>query len=131
MADFEIIEADFQQYYNLDVGAIKFRRYARLLVNLPPESRFITKYSPFRDWNWDREMQAQILYAIDSFAVLYANAHRKKGTQKAKPPKLMQPDYAENAKKEIKKQKREKAKSEQAELAEIFAKRNSNVMEEK
>ena len=104
-----------------------FRRYARLLVNLPANSRFVRKYSPFKDWNWDREMQSQILMSIDSLAVLYANANRKKGAAKAKPPKQMQPDYVEKAKKEAKKQKREEAKLEQADLAEIFEKRNNQI----
>lgn len=76
-------------------------------------------------------MQAQILYAIDSLAVLYVNANRKKGSARHKPPILMQPDYVEKAKKEAKEQKREDAKIEQAELAEIFARKNNRVNEEK
>ena len=74
-------------------------------------------------------MQSQILHSIDSLAVLYANANRKKGSTKLKPPKQMQPDYVEKAKKEAKKQKREEARQEQANLAEIFEKRNNQTKE--
>lgn len=76
-------------------------------------------------------MQSQILHSIDMLAVLYANANRKKGTNRIKPPKLMQPDYVEEAKKEAKNQMREEAKLEQADLAEIFAKKNNEVTKEK
>ncbi len=127
MADFEIIEADFQQYYNLDLSALGFRRYARLLLQLPMQARFMQKYSPFKDWNWDREVQAQILHSIDTLATMYANSHRKKGAVALKAPPLIQPDYVEKAKKEAKGKKKEDLKEAQADLAEIFRKRNNNV----
>ena len=127
MADFEIIEADFQQYYHLDVATLKFRRYARLLINLPMESRFIQKYSPFKDWNWDKEMQSQILHTLDSIATMYANSHRKKGTKALKAPVQAQPDYVEKAKKEAKNKKKEENELDQLDLTEIFEKRNNKV----
>lgn len=74
-------------------------------------------------------MQAQILHAIDSLAVLYMNSNRKKGAPKIKPSELMQPDYVEKAKKEAKKRKREDAKIMQTDLAEIFEKRNSQIID--
>jgi len=127
VADFEIIEADFQQFYTLDVTTIGFRRYARLLVNLPPESRFVQKCSPFKDWSWDKEVQTQILHAIDMFSAMYANAHRKKGSQPIKAPEVVQPDYVIEAKKKAKEAKREQNGVEQKELAELFNKRNNKV----
>ena len=127
MADFEIIEADFQQFYHLDVSNLGFQRYARLLVNLPVESRFVCKYSPFKDWNWDREIQSQILHAVDTIATMYANAHKKKGAATIKTPPLPQPDYVEKAKKQAKRAKREESKLDQIDLAEIFEKRNNKV----
>lgn len=129
MADFEIIEADFQQYYNLDISTLKFRRYARLLANLPSESRFVQKYSPFKDWNWDKEVQSQILHSIDTIATLYVNANRKKGTKPAKAPELVQPDYVADAKKQVKKRKVENNKEYLAEIEEIFKERNNKVKE--
>ena len=127
MADFEIIEADFQQYYGLDVSLLGFRRYARLLLQLPPESRMVQKYSPFKDWNWDREVQSQILHAIDTFAAMFANANRKKGAKPIKAQEQPQPDYVKKAKKEVKEGKKEDNKSTQEELAEFFSKKNNQV----
>ena len=127
MADFEIIEADFQQFYSIDVSTLGFRRYARLLINLPPESRFIQKISPFKDWTWDKEMQSQILHTLDTLVIQYANAHRKKGSPAIKIPPQIQPDYVSQAKKEVKKNKRDDNREKQKDLAEIFEKRNQKV----
>lgn len=127
MADFEIIEADFQQFYNLDVSSLGFQRYARLLLNLPIESRFVQKYSPFRDWDWDKEVQSRILQMLDLISCHLVNMHRKKGTKPVKVGEQFQPDYVKEAKKEIKAGKKESAKEAQEDLAKIFEKRNSKV----
>jgi len=87
----------------------------------------VQKYSPFKDWNWDKEIQSQILQAIDMFMVMYANANRKKGSKKIQPPELMQPDYVKKAKKNTKEQTKEDMKAKQKDLAEIFTKRNNQV----
>ena len=129
MADFEIIEADFQQFYNLDVMSLGFQRYARLLVNLPMESRFIQKYSPFKDWDWDKEVQSRILQMLDLISCHLVNMNRKKGTKALKVSDQFQPDYVKEAKKDVKKQKKETAAANQEELASIFEKRNSEVKE--
>lgn len=129
MADFEIIEADFQQFYNLDVMSLGFQRYARLLVNLPMESRFIQKYSPFKDWDWDKEVQSRILQMLDLISCHLVNMNRKKGTKALKVSDQFQPDYVKEAKKDVKKQKKETAATDQEELASIFEKRNSEVKE--
>lgn len=127
MADYEIIEADFQQYYHLDVATLKFRRYARLLINLPIESRFAQKYLPSKDWNWDKEVQSRILQMLDIISCSLVNMHRKKGTKAIKPSEQFQPDYVKEAKKQAKENKRETAKEDQEDLAKIFEARNNNV----
>lgn len=127
MADYEIIEADFQQYYNLDVATLKFRRYARLLINLPIESRFVQKYLPFKDWDWDKEVQSRILQMLDIISCHLVNMHRKKGTKAIKPSDQFQPDYVKEAKKQAKEDKRETAKEDQQDLAAIFEARNNKV----
>lgn len=127
MADYEIIEADFQQYYNLDIASLKFRRYARLLVNLPIESRFVQKYLPSKDWNWDKEVQSRILQMLDIISCHLVNMHRKKGTKAIKPSEQFQPDYVREAKNMAKENKRETAKREQEDLAAIFEARNNNI----
>lgn len=127
MADFEIIEADFQQFYNIDVSGLGFQRYARLLINLPAESRFIQKYSPFKDWNWEKEIQSQILRSIDAIATIYANVHRKKGTPAIKPPDQVQPDYVVKAKKDAKVKKKKDNQLAQESLIKEFESRNKNT----
>lgn len=133
MADFEIVEADFQQFYHLDVSSLGFRRYARLLVNLPAESRMVQKWSAFKDWSWDKEVQSQILRMLDLISCNMVNMNRKKGTRPLKVGEQFQPDYVKQAKKDAKKQKREESAVTQEELADIFEKRNSKVkkLEEK
>lgn len=127
MADYEIIEADFQQYYNLDIASLKFCRYARLLMNLPIESRFVQKYLPSKDWDWDKEVQSRILQMLDIISCHLVNMHRKKGTKAIKPNEQFQPDYVREAKNMAKENKRETAKTEQEDLAAIFEARNNNI----
>lgn len=88
------------------------------------------KYSPFKDWTWDKEIQSQILRAIESLGAMYANSHRKKGATPVKTPPQMQPDYVAKAKIEAKKQKKEQMADNNARLAELFAKRNNQVKKE-
>lgn len=73
-------------------------------------------------------MQSQILHAIDTMVTIYSNAHRKKGHAPIKVPGQVQPDYVEKAKKEAQTQKKEALQLDQADLAEIFEKRNNRVM---
>lgn len=127
MVDFELIEADFQQFYNLDVSKLGFQRYARLLVNLPVESRYFQKYLPFKDWDWDKEVQSRILQMLDLISCHLVNMHRKKGTKAVKVSEQFQPDYVKQAKKEVKSGKREEAKETQEDLAAIFEQRNNKV----
>ena len=127
MADYEIIEADFQQYYTLNIATLGFCRYARLLMNLRVESRFMQKYLPFKDWGWDKEMQSRILQMLDVIACQLANMHRKKGSKAIKPQDQFQPDYVKEAKKQAKEKQRESIIESQKDLAEIFESRNKNV----
>ena len=130
MGNFEIIEADFQQYYHLDLSKIRFRRYARLLLNLPAESRFFRKYSPLEDWNWDKEVQTQILHALDQISCQLANMFRDKGKKKAKPQELMQPEYVKKAKEKMREERRNKTRYSDVEMKaieEFWKRRNPNA----
>lgn len=127
MADFEILEADFQQYYSLDISSLGFRRYARLLLNLPLESRFVQKYIPGKDWGWDKEVQSRILMELDLISCQLSNMFRKKGTKPRKPMEQFQPDYVKEAKEGVKGKKKAINEEAQKDLAEIFEKRNNNV----
>lgn len=101
--EYEVIIADFQQYYNLDVRPIiqhEFRRFSVLLLQLPPESRFMQKIIPSRDWNWDKEVQSRILQTLDAILCQLANLFRKSGQESLKPGEQFQPDYVKRAKEE-------------------------------
>lgn len=101
--DSEIIEADFQQYYHLALRPLlrqDFPRFCRLLLNLPFESRFVQKYAPSKDWNWDKEVQSRILHTLDIIKCQIANMAKKSGQSSAKPQPQFQPDYVEKAKAE-------------------------------
>lgn len=112
-------------------------RLVRLMFNLPPESRLVSKYSPMRDWSWEKETQAQILAALDRIQCTIYNTHKPKGRGSAKPPELMQPDYVKRAKKEarfaeVEKKKTKPSKEEMDKIREYWKRRNPNakVMED-
>lgn len=101
--EYEVIIADFQQYYNLDVRPIiqhEFRRFSILLLQLPSESRFMQKIIPSKDWNWDKEVQSRILRTLDVISCQFANLFRKNGQESIKPGEQFQPDYVKHAKEE-------------------------------
>jgi hypothetical protein len=108
-------------------------RFCRLLVNLPLESRFLQKYIPTKDWDWEKETQSRILMQLDVISCQLSNMFRKKGTKPRKPAEQFQPDYVKEAKKDAKREKAVSNKDSQQELAEIFEKRNNKVksLEEK
>lgn len=109
--DATIIEADFQQYYGLELDLIfrqNFPRFCRLLLHLPFESRFIQKYSETKDWSWDKEVQSQILHALDVISCQLANMTKKEGRTPAKPQPQLQPDYVKKAKVDNQRRQRQK-----------------------
>ena len=87
--------------------ARRFKRFCRLLVNLPIESRFMKKYIPSKDWDFDKETQSRILLMLDVISCQLSNMFKKKGIKPRKPDEQFQPDYVKEAKKEAKKQKKE------------------------
>lgn len=102
--DYELIVADFQQYYHLDADTLirqKFSRFAILLLHLPFESRFVQKYCPSKDWNWDREVSSRTLQALNIISCQIANMTKKEGHPPIKPPEQFQPDYVAKAKRDL------------------------------
>lgn len=93
-------------------------------MNLPQESRFMRKISPFANWTWDKEVQSQILHALDSLICLTANINMKKGAKKLKPSEIMRPDYVKEAFKEANESKREQNSALNQELAQLFKNKN-------
>lgn len=109
---------------------MSFSRYARLLLQLPVESRFVRKYNPLQDWDWDKEVQSQILRELDEISCQLSNMCKKKGAKKAKPQEQLQPDYVKKAKAKIKED--EKSKNEYSEgdiqaIEDFWKSRNPNA----
>ena len=101
MVDYELVEADFQQFYNLELESIKFRRFSRLFSNLPRESRIIEKYAPAATWKYSDEIASQILLVLQNFLISFGNVNRKKGTSATKlfsSDNQFQPEYVKEAK---------------------------------
>ena len=96
-------------------------------MQLPAESRVVQKYSPFKDWNWDREMQSQILRELNVIATNYVNANRKKGTKKLKYQDQLEPKYVTEAKKEMERKKNGISEAKRKELEAFFSKKNNKA----
>lgn len=131
--DYEIIVADFQQYYHMDVIPIlrhEFRRFAILLLHLPFESRFVQKYCASKDWGWDKEVSSRILQALNVISCQIANMTREKGKPPIKPPEQFQPDYVKKAKQEMENNQRSEnalSSDQLKELREFWQARNHEV----
>lgn len=132
MGSFATIEADFQQYYGLDLEkslAHGFRRCSRLLINLPSESRFCVNNIDSKDWTWDKEVQSRILSQLDLISCQLANMTRKKGKKAIKPAEQFQPEYVKKAKeKAIEAEKKQKMTEEEVqELKDFWRHYNSDA----
>jgi len=99
------LEADFQQYYNINLAdAIindDFSRLARLAIQLPHNSRYIMKIDPTLAWGWS-----------DLFAMIQAHSLRQlvwtktKDATKKTPknaPEMIGPQYILDAMKKAEK----------------------------
>lgn len=116
MEEFALVEADFQQYYQLDLDAIYskmigdgvgFLRYARLFANLPSDSRIMKEVSPAGDWTWNNETQSRVLYELSQVKAILYNSKRGKGQKPIKSDEQFQPDYVKDLKEEYLKWKKE------------------------
>ena len=132
MENFALVEADFQQYYNIDLdllysdGETGYLRYARLFSQLPPTSRIMRKLVPANSWEWNDEVQSRILAKLDSINTNIYNSNRKKGSKAEKPDPQFQPDYVKEVKDEfLEQQKRKEADVDQ--MREFWKARNPKV----
>lgn len=88
------VEADFHQYYNLDIYLIERDKASRLLFQLPNESRTVIKSNPKAQWTVELELLRHILFSTQMTAWL--NMSPKKGQEsqwKKLEPKLFSPEY--------------------------------------
>ncbi len=130
MAEYDLVEADFQQYYHIDLESkfdimrrrgVGFARFSRLFINLPPESRIMRKVCPAVSWSWDDEVSSRILYSLGVISAQIANMGLKKGAKRIKPDEQFQPDYITKAKKEyVERKKMEKMQTRDVEAMKEF-----------
>lgn len=122
MEDFSLAEADFQQYYGIDLDKYYrdkilrhrgFWRYARLFSELPPESRSVMKVNPVESWDYTKDVLSRILQELRIIASIDYNINRRTGTKAVKPEKHFEPDYVTEARKNY-----EEYLSQEAEVAE-------------
>lgn len=112
MEAFELVEADFQQYYGIDldqyynekiVGEKKgMLRYLRLFSELPPDSRCIKTLSPVESWTFADEMASLMLHQMRVLNAAFYNVNKAKTAKKVKVDDQFQPDYVKQAKDDYK-----------------------------
>jgi len=59
------LEADFQQFYNLDIAEVPRARAARLLAQLPSESRVFRTMRPELNWGWQETLLNKMWYDLE------------------------------------------------------------------
>lgn len=89
---FDALEADFQQYYNLDVAYVKPARAARLLFQLPNTSRVFLAIEPSNQWGWSEVLLNKIEYALQVLQWQNTNEGVKKSKQTERPTPF-KPDF--------------------------------------
>lgn len=85
---YDELEADFQQYYNLDISTIKNSRASRLMFQLPHNSRTFKKINPASEWGWKELYLAKAVDGINT--LIWMNS--KDAKNKSKRPKTVIPD---------------------------------------
>lgn len=101
------LEADFQQYYGLDIAKIDKERASRLACQLPRQSRVLVAMDQSNLWsNGDIEL-IQIANGIETIKWQLANQGRKKG--RTSPPKPYIPDELKTLAKRVQREKTAKS----------------------
>lgn len=134
--EFSLVEADFQQYYHLnlleacpdaDGRRSGFLRYARLFENLPVESRIFRKLVPAASWTWRDETLSQILQELNILTTLTYNMNKRKTAKPAKAMKKFEPEYVAEMRKQLDKDYKKQQSEEQADLKDLWQQLNPNA----
>lgn len=134
--EFSLLEADFQQFYHLnlletcpyaDGRRSGFLRYARLFENLPTESRIFRKLAPAASWTWRDETLSQILQELNILRVMTYNMNKRKNAKSAKVMKKFEPKYVTTAREEIENTKKRQQAEERSELKEFWRELNPDA----
>lgn len=134
--EFSLVEADFQQYYHLnlleacpiaDGRRSGFLRYARLFENLPVESRIFRKLMPAASWTWRDETLSQILQELNILTTLTYNMNKRKTAKPAKTMKKFEPEYVSEMRKQLDKDRKKRQAEEQDDLKDLWQHLNPNA----
>lgn len=134
--EFSLVEADFQQYYHLnlleacpDTDGCRsgFLRYARLFENLPVESRIFRKLVPAASWTWRDETLSQILQELNILTTLTYNMNKRKTAKPAKTMKKFEPEYVSEMRKQLDKDRKKQQAEEQDDLKDLWQHLNPNA----
>ena len=63
---FDELEADFQEYYNLDIALVDKARAARLLFQLPSKSRTFVKQKPELQWGYEELFANKMVFYLET-----------------------------------------------------------------
>lgn len=91
---FDQLEADFQQYYNLDVEQVPAPRAARLMFQLPRTGRVFTILDPTNHWGWLEVLLNKLNYNVEILAWQNTKDAQKKPPKNA--PKLYVPEFMQD-----------------------------------
>lgn len=134
--EFGLVEADFQQYYHLnlleacpyvDGRRSGFLRYARLFENLPVESRIFRKLVPAASWTFRDEILSEILRELNTLTTITYNMNRRKTAQPAKVMKKFEPDYVTEMRKQLDEERKKQQAEEQDDLKDFWQHLNPNA----
>lgn len=87
----DLVEADFQQYYTLDIARVPSARAARLLFQLPNDSRVVRQIHPINNWDWTHLLLNRIGYWVEILAWQKTKDGQKKTPQNQ--PKPYKPPF--------------------------------------
>ena len=134
--EFGLVEADFQQYYHLnlleacpyaDGRRSGFLRYARLFENLPVESRVFRKLVPAASWTWRDETLSQILQELNTLTTLTYNMNKRNTAKPAKVMKKFEPEYVAEMRKQLDEERKKRQAEEQDDLKDFWQHLNPNA----
>jgi hypothetical protein len=100
------LEADFQQYYNLDLIDMMesprgMFRAARLAFQMPKESRYVSKLDPSIQWSWQDSYLMFMSYSLRQLVWVKSKDSQRKPPRNA--PELMGPQFILKAMKDAEK----------------------------
>lgn len=85
------LEADFQQFYGVDLLACTPRKVWVLFNALPSESRVVREMAPEAEWGNTEYLLASVIDAIQQNTWVLASAHSKPGQGPKEPRPIARP----------------------------------------